>query len=66
MAAISLLLISVEPGFGGYNVGGSLAQWDPSNQINWKIDGVDNTTFGTTFRRSIRAACQASQVWYCR
>ncbi|HZR32801.1 MAG TPA: TonB-dependent receptor [Terriglobales bacterium] len=36
-------LISVEPGFGGYNVGGfgSLNGTRP-NQVNWQIDGVDN------------------------
>src|SRR5438477_923848 len=36
-------LISIEPGFGGYNVGGfgSLNGTRP-NQINWQIDGVDN------------------------
>ncbi len=39
-------LISVEPGFGGYNVGGfgSLNGTRP-NQINWQIDGVDNNDF---------------------
>src|SRR5712692_130862 len=39
-------LISVEPGFGGYNVGGfgSLNGSRP-NQINWQIDGVDNNDF---------------------
>src|SRR5437879_2010536 len=36
-------LISIEPGFGGYNVGGfgSLNGTRP-NQMNWQIDGVDN------------------------
>ncbi len=39
-------LISVAPGFGGYNVGGfgSLNGTRP-NQINWQIDGVDNNDF---------------------
>src|SRR6266852_4143713 len=39
-------LISTEPGFGGYNVGGfgSLNGTRP-NQINWQIDGVDNNDF---------------------
>ena len=39
-------LISVSPGFGGYNVGGfgSLNGTRP-NQINWQIDGVDNNDF---------------------
>jgi len=39
-------LISIEPGFGGYNVGGfgSLNGTRP-NQINWQIDGVDNNDF---------------------
>lgn len=39
-------LISVQPGFGGYNVGGfgSLNGTRP-NQINWQMDGVDNNDF---------------------
>src|SRR5207237_678509 len=39
-------LISIEPGFGGYNVGGfgSLNGTRP-NQMNWQIDGVDNNDF---------------------
>lgn len=39
-------LIAVQPGFGGYNVGGfgSLNGTRP-NQINWQIDGVDNNDF---------------------
>src|SRR6266851_716451 len=39
-------LISVAPGFGGYNVGGfgSLNGTRP-NHINWQIDGVDNNDF---------------------
>src|SRR5437667_1275892 len=39
-------LISVSPGFGGYNVGGfgSLNGTRP-NQINWQIDGVDHNDF---------------------
>src|SRR3989440_10047461 len=39
-------MISVSPGFGGYNVGGfgSLNGTRP-NQINWQIDGVDNNDF---------------------
>src|SRR6266581_3262733 len=36
-------LISVEPGFGGYNVGGfGSLNGTRANQINWQIDGVDN------------------------
>src|SRR6266705_5833608 len=39
-------LIAIEPGFGGYNVGGfgSLNGTRP-NQMNWQIDGVDNNDF---------------------
>src|SRR5947209_4868470 len=39
-------MISVAPGFGGYNVGGfgSLNGTRP-NQINWQINGVDNNDF---------------------
>jgi len=39
-------MIAVQPGFGGYNVGGfgSLNGTRP-NQINWQIDGVDNNDF---------------------
>src|SRR5258708_8491695 len=39
-------LIAVQPGFGGYNVGGfgSLNGTRP-NQINWQIDVVDNNDF---------------------
>lgn len=39
-------MISVQAGFGGYNVGGfgSLNGTRP-NQINWQIDGVDNNDF---------------------
>lgn len=39
-------MIAVEPGFGGYNVGGfgSLNGTRP-NQINWQINGVDNNDF---------------------
>src|SRR5246500_3982289 len=39
-------LIAVQPGFGGYNVGGfgSLNGTRP-NQINWQINGVDNNDF---------------------
>ena len=39
-------IIAVQPGFGGYNVGGfgSLNGTRP-NQINWQIDGVDNNDF---------------------
>src|SRR2546425_467999 len=39
-------LISVEPGFGGYNVGGfGSLNGTRANQINWQIDGVDNNDF---------------------
>src|SRR5262250_2304471 len=39
-------MIAVQPGFGGYNVGGfgSLNGTRP-NQINWQINGVDNNDF---------------------
>jgi hypothetical protein len=39
-------MIAIQPGFGGYNVGGfgSLNGTRP-NQINWQIDGVDNNDF---------------------
>src|SRR5438477_8929961 len=39
-------IIAVQPGFGGYNVGGfgSLNGTRP-NQVNWQIDGVDNKDF---------------------
>jgi len=39
-------LISINPGFGGYSVGGfgSLNGTRP-NQMNWQIDGVDNNDF---------------------
>src|SRR5262252_2315661 len=39
-------LISVNPGYGGYSVGGfgSLNGTRP-NQMNWQIDGVDNNDF---------------------
>jgi hypothetical protein len=39
-------MIAVQPGFGGYNVGGfgSLNGTRP-NQVNWQIDGVDNNDF---------------------
>src|SRR5437660_2809620 len=39
-------MISVAPGFGGYNVGGfgSLNGTRP-NQVNWQINGVDNNDF---------------------
>ena len=39
-------LISVEPGFGGYNVGGfGSLNGTRANQMNWQIDGVDNNDF---------------------
>jgi hypothetical protein len=39
-------LISVSPGFGGYNVGGfGSLNGTRANQINWQIDGVDNNDF---------------------
>ncbi len=52
-------LISVAPGFGGYNVGGfgSLNGTRP-NQINWQS--------GTTSLPSTRAASRGLQVWSCR
>jgi len=39
-------LITIKPGFGGYNVGGfgSINGTRP-NQVNWQIDGVDNNDF---------------------
>src|SRR5216683_938727 len=39
-------MISVSPGFGGYNVGGfGSLNGTRANQINWQIDGVDNNDF---------------------
>src|SRR2546421_3236730 len=39
-------LIAVQPGFGGYNVGGfGSLNGNRPNQINWQIDGVDNNDF---------------------
>ncbi len=39
-------LIGVQPGFGGYNVGGfGSLNGTRANQINWQIDGVDNNDF---------------------
>jgi hypothetical protein len=39
-------MISAEPGFGGYNVGGfGSVNGTRPNQINWQIDGVDNNDF---------------------
>jgi hypothetical protein len=39
-------LIAVQPGFGGYNVGGfGSLNGTRANQINWQIDGVDNNDF---------------------
>src|SRR5207302_2075849 len=36
-------LISVEPGFGGYNVGGfGSLNGTRANQMTWQIDGTDN------------------------
>ncbi len=36
-------LISIKPGFGGYNVGGfGSVNGTRPNQVNWQIDGVDN------------------------
>src|SRR5882762_10021083 len=39
-------MISVSPGFGGYNVGGfGSLNGTRANQMNWQIDGVDNNDF---------------------
>lgn len=39
-------LITVQPGFGGYNVGGfGSVNGTRPNQVNWQIDGVDNNDF---------------------
>ena len=39
-------LITIKPGFGGYNVGGfGSVNGTRPNQINWQIDGVDNNDF---------------------
>jgi len=36
-------LISIKPGFGGYNIGGfGSVNGTRPNQVNWQIDGVDN------------------------
>ena len=39
-------LITIQPGFGGYNVGGfGSVNGTRPNQVNWQIDGVDNNDF---------------------
>ena len=39
-------LISIKPGFGGYNIGGyGSVNGTRPNQVNWQIDGVDNNDF---------------------
>src|ERR1700739_4712411 len=39
-------LITIKPGFGGYNVGGfGSVNGTRPNQVNWQIDGVDNNDF---------------------
>jgi Carboxypeptidase regulatory-like domain/TonB dependent receptor len=39
-------LITIQPGFGGYNVGGfGSVNGTRPNQMNWQIDGVDNNDF---------------------
>jgi hypothetical protein len=39
-------LISIEPGFGGYNVGGfGQVNGTRANQMNWQLDGTDNNDF---------------------
>jgi len=36
-------LITIQPGFGGYNIGGfGSVNGTRPNQVNWQIDGVDN------------------------
>src|ERR1700737_1798301 len=37
-------LISIQPGFGGYNIGGfGQVNGTRGNQVNWQLDGTDNT-----------------------
>src|SRR6202171_3662871 len=39
-------LISIQPGFGGYNIGGfGQVNGTRGNQVNWQIDGTDNNDF---------------------
>jgi hypothetical protein len=39
-------LISIEPGFGGYNIGGfGQVNGTRANQTNWQVDGTDNNDF---------------------
>jgi hypothetical protein len=39
-------LISIQPGFGGYNIGGfGQINGTRANQVNWQVDGTDNNDF---------------------
>jgi len=39
-------LISIQPGFGGYNIGGfGQVNGTRANQTNWQVDGTDNNDF---------------------
>jgi hypothetical protein len=39
-------LISIQPGFGGYNIGGfGQVNGTRANQVNWQVDGTDNNDF---------------------
>jgi Carboxypeptidase regulatory-like domain/TonB dependent receptor len=39
-------LISIQPGFGGYNIGGfGQINGTRGNQVNWQVDGTDNNDF---------------------
>ncbi len=39
-------LISIQPGFGGYNIGGfGQVNGTRGNQANWQVDGTDNNDF---------------------
>lgn len=39
-------LMSIQPGFGGYNIGGfGQVNGTRPNQVNWQVDGTDNNDF---------------------
>jgi Carboxypeptidase regulatory-like domain len=39
-------LLSIQPGFGGYNIGGfGQVNGTRANQVNWQVDGTDNNDF---------------------
>jgi len=54
-------LISVSPGFGGYNVGGSGPQWNPSQPDQLADRCVDNNDFWHNIPRSIKAVSRESR-----